>query len=204
MTVYVGPDEVPYVVDKYRLSQSCEFFKKSLQSIWKEGRESMIKLPEETPAVFDFFMGWLYGGGKADSSSGTHSPLSYLHLFALSEKWLSKELKQASWKGLSETHDKLQDYQDIPVLWKAVRHSVIRFYVLGKYVKLTQSAYEKTKVKTTPPNTVSKTEAAEFLYDVLLSREVFVCHIRNLFQYNAPLSMPQYLDTYLEWFKGIA
>lgn len=201
VTLYVGPKEIPYVVDKYKLSNSCDFFKKCLQGFWKEGRESAITLPDEKPEVFDSFLSWLYNGGTMTSSIESHSFLSYLQLYTLGDKWLGENLKRASWKGLCDTHLKLDSYSALPSYWEAVQDSVIRFFVCGKYIELSQKAYEVQPGRTFAP--VIR-QSAEFLYDVILCRQVLLKLKKRSFNEEWSKVGPKTLKDFLLQFGPIA
>lgn len=58
--VKVGPEEVSFGIHKGLLSYVSSYFKAALNGNFKEATDGVIKLPDEDPAVFKRFNGWLY------------------------------------------------------------------------------------------------------------------------------------------------
>lgn len=55
-----GKAVTSYQLHKDLLSFYSGFFAAALRDNFKEGKEGIVKLPEEKPAVFERFVGWLY------------------------------------------------------------------------------------------------------------------------------------------------
>lgn len=58
--VLVGPDEVAFTVHEGLLSFHSEFFRGALRGSFAESHDLLIRLPEEEPHEFDWFVQWLY------------------------------------------------------------------------------------------------------------------------------------------------
>ncbi|KAK3700453.1 hypothetical protein LTR37_015957 [Vermiconidia calcicola] len=58
--ILVGAEGKCFYVHSSLLREHSEFFKAALNEVWQEGKERMVRLPEEQPAIFELYMQWLY------------------------------------------------------------------------------------------------------------------------------------------------
>ena len=58
-TILVGPDQQAYVLNEELLTRKCPFFDKCLKATYKEGKEDLVHLPEDSPAAFGSFVKWI-------------------------------------------------------------------------------------------------------------------------------------------------
>lgn len=80
-TVIVGDDKtskppVSYLVHKELLVSASPFFAAALNGAFAEGLDQAVRLPEEKPETFEWFLQWLYTGSLTTHASGVH----YSHL----------------------------------------------------------------------------------------------------------------------------
>ena len=97
VTLEVGPDKKPFVVDPVLLGRHVPFFEKAFSSDFSQAHTSTMSLPEEDPNIFSVFLLWVYTNGQLPSSSlesedGRNTPL-YVCLYILGEKWCCEKLK---------------------------------------------------------------------------------------------------------------
>lgn len=85
-TVVVGDDTnatrppVTYMVHKELLTSASPFFAAALTSTFAEGLDQTVRLPEEKPEIFEWFLQWLYTGSLTVPSTTTLIPPSPLPL----------------------------------------------------------------------------------------------------------------------------
>ena len=70
VTVVVGADEVPFQLYKELLRAKSGFFKAAIDGKFLESQERVIKLPEQDPETFKYFVHWLH----TNSLRGYHYP----------------------------------------------------------------------------------------------------------------------------------
>lgn len=76
-TVVVGDEKgarppVKYLVHKELLTSASPFFAAALNSTFAEGLDQTVRLPEEKPEVFEWFLQWLYTGSLTTHAAGVH------------------------------------------------------------------------------------------------------------------------------------
>ena len=59
--VEVGPTKKQFIVHKNILCEASDFFKVALNSKMREGTDQLVKLPEDSPDVFNDFLNCVYG-----------------------------------------------------------------------------------------------------------------------------------------------
>ncbi|GAB7365844.1 hypothetical protein MBLNU230_g7176t1 [Neophaeotheca triangularis] len=75
-TVFVGEDGsksrplTQYLVHKELITGSSPFFAAALNGTFAEGLEQTVRLPEEKPEIFEWFLQWLYTGSLTTPASG--------------------------------------------------------------------------------------------------------------------------------------
>lgn len=62
LTVLGGPEEVPFKVWKDVLRSKSDFFRAACSERWPEGREGVVRLPEQSAAAFKIYVKWAYFG----------------------------------------------------------------------------------------------------------------------------------------------
>ncbi|KAL8650750.1 MAG: hypothetical protein Q9226_005008 [Calogaya cf. arnoldii] len=119
ITVYVGPDNQRSSVHK-RLVCQFPFFEAAFKGNFQESAAGTLKLPEHDPAIFRFFVYWLYTG-KLDECEleqpGKHHP----HLAAKLDERLAERHFQ---------HYTLLTYRDAPF------DVMIGLYLLAEYLQV--------------------------------------------------------------------
>jgi BTB/POZ domain len=58
----VGPTDALFCVHKNLVCETSPFFRGACNSLFKEGLNDVIYLPEQDPEAFDIFMDWVYTG----------------------------------------------------------------------------------------------------------------------------------------------
>ncbi|QDS72550.1 hypothetical protein FKW77_000477 [Venturia effusa] len=61
VTIYVGPDDEPFVIHRNLITISSDFFAKAMGGSFQE-KEGTIRLPLYTSDLFENYMQWLYEG----------------------------------------------------------------------------------------------------------------------------------------------
>ncbi|KAF1939775.1 hypothetical protein EJ02DRAFT_351559, partial [Clathrospora elynae] len=59
-TIIVGQGEVHFVVHESLLTQRSKFFRAALTGRFKEDADKIVRLQDEEPSHFEFFVHWLY------------------------------------------------------------------------------------------------------------------------------------------------
>lgn len=62
---YASRPAVTYVIHKELLTSASPFFAAALNSTFAEGLDQTVRLPEEKPEIFEWFLQWLYTGTLA-------------------------------------------------------------------------------------------------------------------------------------------
>lgn len=62
MTVAVGLEAIGFKVHEASLKARSPFFVSALSTAWKEGREGIVKLPEDRPETVELYLKHLYTG----------------------------------------------------------------------------------------------------------------------------------------------
>jgi hypothetical protein len=99
----VGPEEQKMVVHEIYLSRDSSFFKAALKKQWNEGQTRVIKLPEESRELMQYYIGHLYGAKLPthDLSAGIICTLKDKHygmladLYVLAERMLDAKYQNA-------------------------------------------------------------------------------------------------------------
>lgn len=87
-TVIVGDEKstsrpaVTYLIHKELLTAASPFFAAALNSTFAEGLDQTVRLPEENPEIFEWFLQWLYTGSLTVPSPAyqvPHLPPHVLH-----------------------------------------------------------------------------------------------------------------------------
>lgn len=69
VTVLVGPREVKWSLHENMLASRSSFLEAAFRGGWKEGEEGILRLPEDSPRVFELFVGVSPRHSLAASSS---------------------------------------------------------------------------------------------------------------------------------------
>ena len=89
--VVVGKSKSRWHLHAKLLTENSDFFKKIINSSFKEGKEKLIKLPDDNEAEFILFVQWLYSGDFTSSS------LSRLcRVYAMADKFAALEFRDAA------------------------------------------------------------------------------------------------------------
>lgn len=91
------------IVHKAYFTQSSAFFKAAMKREWPEGQSFVVKLPEELPELIQHYVEHLYGGKPpsynqahgSEWSDGSHQYELLAHLYALAERFLDGEYRNA-------------------------------------------------------------------------------------------------------------
>lgn len=59
-TIIIGKEEKKFVVHEHLLTHYSDFFRAALTGDFKEAEDKIVRLEEEDPTVFEFFVHWLY------------------------------------------------------------------------------------------------------------------------------------------------
>lgn len=105
VTVLVGPSEKTYTLHEKALSSGSAFFAKALKDgRFKEGAEMCIKLPEETPEIFESLVQWLYNGFVQHDITipGKISLYAFPQIYAIANRLLIPGLKDAAVDALKK------------------------------------------------------------------------------------------------------
>lgn len=92
VTVKVGSDNATFHVHGLLLTNESTFFASALDGNYKEAAENEVKMPEEDPATFEYFVQWLYHGlhdrhtATCDVSAHTTSVKEIVNLYVLGDK----------------------------------------------------------------------------------------------------------------------
>ncbi|KAL9620200.1 MAG: hypothetical protein Q9160_005209 [Pyrenula sp. 1 TL-2023] len=91
VTIFVGPEEKPYLLHKNLLITRCEYFRAAFGNgrRFTEGRTSEMKFPENDPAAFDLFVHWIY---SASLPTLTDFPSPYKGILALSHFYIFADM----------------------------------------------------------------------------------------------------------------
>ena len=128
MVVLVGPGKQRFDVHKALICSRSDFFKAALTGNFKEV-DGTIKLPEQDPATFKYFVHWLY----TDGLRGLYYPQSFGPRIAELKDLLRTELKVQN----TASPDQLPADHPRRVLWERAQyrdlpfHSLIALYILA-------------------------------------------------------------------------
>ena len=87
----VGPEEQCFYVHPSILAAHSEFLKSALKEEWTEGKDRVIKLPEDDPEIFYIYVQWLYTGTIfTKTKEEAHSFDHLVDLYLLGEKMLDQ------------------------------------------------------------------------------------------------------------------
>ena len=101
--VEVGPTKKPFVVHQDILCEASDFFKLALNSKMREGTDQLVRLPEDSPDVFNDFFNCVYGQQYRDLSVETmHSSteiaeatlVRFIDLYRLADKMQAQNMKR--------------------------------------------------------------------------------------------------------------
>lgn len=76
VVVLVGEQENRFVAHKHVLCESSEFFKAACNGEWRESKEKIIRLPENSERAFSIYLHWRYSG-YVDLWDGQERPTTY-------------------------------------------------------------------------------------------------------------------------------
>lgn len=84
VTIYVGPDNEPFVIHRNLITTSSDFFAKALNGSFQE-KDSTIRLSLYTSDLFEIYMQWLYEGASSlpqfEGKKGETVPKGRFELF---------------------------------------------------------------------------------------------------------------------------
>ena len=92
----MGLDEENFMAHKDLICSKSPFFSAACNGNFIEGKEGLVRLPEDQPPIFDLFLQWLYTGDVPVTSSDAYLDWSEsAALYVLAEKLQISELKNA-------------------------------------------------------------------------------------------------------------
>ncbi|OQO01633.1 hypothetical protein B0A48_12669 [Cryoendolithus antarcticus] len=119
VTLLVGPYETKMAVHASHLQNSSEFSKLALQKWWQEGEERTIRLPEERPDDFRYYLHFLYKHEIAteplDNPAGFDIAERYAFhadLYLLGERMQDRDFKNAIIDCMIETNELRNECND--------------------------------------------------------------------------------------------
>ncbi|KAF2717852.1 hypothetical protein K431DRAFT_206210, partial [Polychaeton citri CBS 116435] len=147
-----------FLVHKELLTAASPFFAAALNGTFAEGLDQTVRLPEEKPDIFEWFLQWLYTGsltmpadgivseaqidGDLRNSHGSPKYFLLLDLYALSDRLLTTPLSNhivSTLARLSESTNSVPTPSDTWILYDNIRDSSpLRALVLDLF------AYKKT------------------------------------------------------------
>ncbi|EMD00006.1 hypothetical protein BAUCODRAFT_64321 [Baudoinia panamericana UAMH 10762] len=134
-----------YTIHKDLLTSASPFFAAALGSTFAEGMEQTVRLPEEKPDIFEWFLQWLYTGSLTTPHNGAYGSPKYfllIDLYALSDRLLTTTLSNdilSTIARLSETTNSVPTPSDTFILYDSIRDtSPLRTLILDLF------AYKKT------------------------------------------------------------
>jgi len=107
VTVFVGAKRKAYSLHKDLLVERCPFFEKCLKDSYKEGRENQVYLVEESPAVFDRFVTFIYHNHVDKIVTSPDNSLA-VRAFVLADKFCMAKFQNALIDAIAcfyETYD---------------------------------------------------------------------------------------------------
>lgn len=93
--ILVGPGRKTFNLHRDLLCDRSDYFKASLEGAFLESQTNELHLPDDSPAVFELFVNWLYGG-SLKKATGTRQLRDHFGLLAFSEKLLIEDLQNAT------------------------------------------------------------------------------------------------------------
>lgn len=92
-TVVVGDEKntsrppVSYIIHKELLTSASPFFAAALNSTFAEGLDQTVRLPEEKPEIFEWFLQWLYTGSLTVPGPAYQAPHLPHHMVHAPTPW---------------------------------------------------------------------------------------------------------------------
>ncbi|KAK5712992.1 hypothetical protein LTR17_017705 [Elasticomyces elasticus] len=106
-----------YMVHKELLTASSPFFAAALDGAFAEGLEQVVRLPEEKPEVFEWFLQWLYTGSLTIAQDGAFSasiPQHHHHHHIPADHPFHAHYARAEADALARTDGDLRNHQGSP------------------------------------------------------------------------------------------
>ncbi|KAI9874265.1 MAG: hypothetical protein M1830_009942 [Pleopsidium flavum] len=91
--IYVGPSKKQYQLHKALICARSSFFRNAFSGSFKEA-EGVLVMAEDTPAVFDLAVQWLYSGNIDPMTLGRTGLSTHLQLFVLADKLQMAKLQE--------------------------------------------------------------------------------------------------------------
>ncbi|KAL8782172.1 MAG: hypothetical protein Q9213_005643 [Squamulea squamosa] len=91
VTILIGPEERPFYIHKALLSSKSPYFKAAFEGSFREAADKAIRLPEEDPKLFPYYVLWVY-----EKPLETEHPISLgenCRLHILADKFGSEQLQ---------------------------------------------------------------------------------------------------------------
>jgi hypothetical protein len=120
----VGAEEQDFYVTRAHLSRTSSFFQTAFKDkAWKEGKEGIMRLPDDEPDLIHLYLHFLYTGNIAcqqdrravNNDGDVHEPQDILlaRLYCFGEKYQDSELKETALNALAVmllTRDSMGSY----------------------------------------------------------------------------------------------
>ncbi|KAI9721379.1 MAG: hypothetical protein M1828_005128 [Chrysothrix sp. TS-e1954] len=124
--ILLGPSESPRLVPRELLTAVSPFFQAALNGTFAEGLSQELRLPEDRPDVFDYFLYWLYTRRLDHEAVDAVEPIKpayfwLLHLYCLVDKLGVEACKNAIIEkvvGLAEATNSVPTPTDTWIVWE--------------------------------------------------------------------------------------
>ncbi|KAI9738795.1 MAG: hypothetical protein M1834_008302 [Cirrosporium novae-zelandiae] len=143
--VEIGPESIPFWVHKEIICSQSPFFHVAFNGSFKEAIDQAIKLPEDSPEVFEYFMQWLYTGSLAHEAVDSDKPAFHIliRLYILADKLSIPQLKidlVSKFIDTAEQKNCVPNADDTHIVYEELRESSpMRLLVLDLFM------YKKTE-----------------------------------------------------------
>lgn len=130
VSISVGPHEKKFDVHKELLCSVSDFFSAALNGGFKEAEAGAVKLPEQDPDTFQYFVHWLYAGKLTGYfRAGTSPSLEELNVAAIAEREAQKITTDSPEKidAIYEASDAL----NLAIFEEAPIPALVSLYVLA-------------------------------------------------------------------------
>ena len=135
VTVVVGPSRKEFILHKKLLCHHSEYFVAAFSEKFREGKENLLKLPEEDPIAFSYFVQWLYTGTLPRiPTAGLSKPFQpeAVDLYLMAERWFIVPLQNAFMDKIIESTHKIS-LHSLPIIQK-IYESTIESSKLQKFI----------------------------------------------------------------------
>ncbi|KAK7899723.1 Transmembrane emp24 domain-containing protein 10 [Exophiala xenobiotica] len=113
ITIIVGAEESKYTAHQEILVAKCPFFATCLTAGMIEASSGEVRLPEDSPEAFGYFIDWVYCGKVQDIGDETDNFISAMEAWVLADKFCMP-------KWQDELMDQMMQYARIYVIEPAI------------------------------------------------------------------------------------